>query len=76
MTKWQKDVAVALALYALMAVVIRYSSGGTGWGTALLVALVATPLALWMGWLRRRLNEQAVEWGRRRVRPWPEERRR
>ncbi|MFD5133208.1 hypothetical protein [Streptomyces olindensis] len=76
MTKGQKNAAYALALYALLAVVFRLSSGGQGWGTALLLALVATPLALWMGWLRRRLNEQAVEWGRRRARPWPEERRR
>ncbi|MEU0587694.1 hypothetical protein [Streptomyces sp. NPDC006132] len=76
MTKGQKNAAYALALYALLAVVFRYASGGMGWGTALLIALVATPLALWMGWLRRRLNEQAAEWGRRRFRPWPEERRR
>ncbi|GHD24387.1 hypothetical protein GCM10010313_61100 [Streptomyces violarus] len=76
MTKWQKNAAYALALYALLVVVFRFSSGGQGWGTALLLALVATPLALWMGWLRRRISEQAQEWGRRRTRPWPEERRR
>ncbi|CAL9395464.1 hypothetical protein [Streptomyces sp. NPDC057794] len=76
MTKWQKNAALALALYALSVLVIRYSSGGTGWGTALLLALVTTPLALWMGWLRGRLTEQAAERARRRVRPWPEERRR
>ncbi|GGY10317.1 hypothetical protein [Streptomyces djakartensis] len=76
MTKWQKTAAYALALYAVAVLMIRFSSGGTGWGTALLLALVATPLALWMGWLRNRLSEQAQEWGRRRVRPWPEERRR
>ncbi|MGA5362230.1 hypothetical protein [Streptomyces purpurascens] len=76
MTKWQKNAAYALAIYALSAVVIRFSAGGQGWGTALLLGLVVTPLALWMGWLRRRLTEQAAEWGRRRVRPWPEERRR
>ena len=62
-----------LALYALLAVVFRFSAGGE-WGTALLLALVVTPLALWMGWLRRRINEQAREWGRRKARPWPEER--
>ncbi|MDG9712387.1 hypothetical protein [Streptomyces sp. DH10] len=76
MTKWQKSAAYALALYVLSVVVLRFSSGGQGWGTALLLALVTTPLALWMGWLRSRLNEQAAEWGRRRFRPWPEERRR
>ncbi|MEU1851648.1 hypothetical protein ABZ499_20815 [Streptomyces sp. NPDC019990] len=65
-----------LALYALMVAMIRFSADGAGWDTALLIALAVTPLALWMGWLRRRLNEQAVEWGRRRARPWPEERRR
>lgn len=76
MTKRQKNVAYALALYALVVVMIRFSADGTGWGMALLIALAVTPLALWMGWLRRRLNEQAAEWGRRRLRPWPEERRR
>ncbi|KOX05410.1 hypothetical protein ADK65_03035 [Streptomyces sp. NRRL B-1140] len=75
MTKWQKNAAYTLALYALAVVVLRFSSG-EGWGAALLIALVVTPLALWMGRLRRRMNEQAAEWGRRRVRPWPEERRR
>ncbi|MEU3932239.1 hypothetical protein AB0E85_09360 [Streptomyces sp. NPDC029044] len=75
MTKWQKNAAYALALYALVVVLFRFSSG-EGWGTALLSGLLVTPLALWMGWLRRRVNEQAAEWGRRRLRPWPEERRR
>jgi archaellum biogenesis protein FlaJ (TadC family) len=75
MTKWQKNAAYTLALYALVVVMFRISSGA-GWGMALLIALVVTPLALWMGWLRRRMNEQAQEWGRRRARPWPEERRR
>ncbi|MFE7899066.1 hypothetical protein ACFU3E_16380 [Streptomyces sp. NPDC057424] len=56
--------------------VLRFSSGGQEWGTALLLALVATPLGFWVGWLHRRLSGQAQEWGRRRFRPWPEERRR
>ncbi|MFD8232046.1 hypothetical protein ACFV20_09140 [Streptomyces sp. NPDC059696] len=75
MTRWQKNAAYALGLYALVTVMLRFSSGEE-WGTALLIALLITPLAFWMGWLRRRMNEQAAEWGRRRVRPWPEERRR
>ncbi|MFJ5998332.1 hypothetical protein [Streptomyces sp. NPDC092370] len=75
MTKWQKNAAYTLALYALVVVMLRFSSG-EGWGSALLIALALTPLAFWMGWLRRRMSEQAQEWGRRRVRPWPEERRR
>jgi predicted alpha/beta hydrolase len=75
MTKWQKNAAYALALYALVVVLLRFSSGEE-WGVALLIALVVTPLAFWMGWLRRRMSEQAQEWGRRRFRPWPEERRR
>lgn len=66
MTKWQRNAVYALALYALSVLVFRFSSGGQGWGTALLLALVATPLAFWMGWLRRRTSEQAQEWGRRR----------
>ncbi|MFF7857524.1 hypothetical protein [Streptomyces sp. NPDC007904] len=75
MTKWQKNAAYALALYALVVLMFRFSSG-EGWGEALLLALVVTPLAFWMGRLRRPMSEQAQEWGRRRVRPWPEERRR
>ncbi|GAA2222966.1 hypothetical protein [Streptomyces indiaensis] len=75
MTKGQKNAACTLALYALVVVMLRFSSVEE-WDTALLIALVVTPLALWMGWLRRRMNEQAAEWGRRRFRPWPEERRR
>jgi hypothetical protein len=75
MPKWKKNAGWALALYALLAVVIRFSYG-EGWGPSLLLALVATPLVLWATWLHRRINEQAQEWGRRRFRPWPEERRR
>ncbi|MFE1249089.1 hypothetical protein [Streptomyces sp. NPDC058735] len=75
MTKWRKNAAYALVCYALAVVIMRLSAG-QGWGTALLLGLVATPLALWMGWLRGRTNEQTAEWLRRRVRPWPEERRR
>ncbi|MBB4716404.1 hypothetical protein [Streptomyces luteogriseus] len=75
MTRWQKNAAWTLTLYALVVLMLRFTAGD-GWGTSLLIALVVTPLALWMGWLRRRTNEQAREWGRRRVRPWPEERRR
>ncbi|MFJ7333520.1 hypothetical protein ACIQUU_09765 [Streptomyces sp. NPDC101116] len=75
MTTWQKNAVYASALYALVVVTVRFSSG-EGWDMALLIALVITPLAFWMGRLRRRMTEQAQEWGRRRVRPWPEERRR
>ncbi|OQR65839.1 hypothetical protein B6E66_01825 [Streptomyces maremycinicus] len=65
-----------LALYGPLALLIRFTGSGIGWGPALLAALVATPLTLWMVWLRRRMTEQAQDWGRRRFRPWPEERRR
>jgi hypothetical protein len=75
MTRWQKNAAYAPALYALVVLMLRFTTG-EGWDTSLLIALVVTPLAFWMGWLRRRTSEQAREWGRRRVRPWPEERRR
>ncbi|KOV97325.1 hypothetical protein ADL04_16000 [Streptomyces sp. NRRL B-3648] len=67
---------VVLAMYGLFAVVFRYGAGDVGWVPALLGALVATPLVLWMIWLRRRIRERAQEWGRRRFRPWPEERNR
>jgi hypothetical protein len=74
MRKWMKYAGLALALYALMVLMIRFADGGTGWGTALPAALVATPLVLWAIWLRGRLMERARDWGRRRFRPWPEER--
>ncbi|KOX11578.1 hypothetical protein ADL04_01555 [Streptomyces sp. NRRL B-3648] len=63
-------------MYVVLAVMFRYSAGGRGWSPALLGALAATPLVLWMTWLRRSIRERAQEWGRRRFRPWPEERRR
>lgn len=71
-----KNAGLALAFYGLLAVLIRFANGGIGWGPALLAALVATPLGLWMVWLRRRVTEQGQDWGRRKFRPWPEERRR
>ncbi|MGW2035282.1 hypothetical protein [Streptomyces sp. NPDC001356] len=76
MSKPLRRACVVLALYVLVAVMIRFSGGGADWGPALLSALVVTPLALWMVWLRRRIRERAQEWGRRRSRPWPEERHR
>ncbi|MFJ4723322.1 hypothetical protein [Streptomyces luteogriseus] len=48
MTRWQKNTAWTLTLYALVVLMLRFTSG-EGWGTSLLVALVVTPLALWMG---------------------------
>ncbi|MEU9055493.1 DUF4229 domain-containing protein [Streptomyces sp. NPDC048384] len=76
MPKRVKYAGFVLVFFALLVVVIRFGGAGVGWGHALLGALVATPLGLWMIWLRRRMTEQAQEWGRRRFRPWPEERRR
>lgn len=64
------------ATYAAVALFLRFAGSGVGWGAALLFALVATPLVFWAAWLRGRMREQAAEWGRRRFRPWPEERRR
>ncbi|MES5820665.1 hypothetical protein [Streptomyces sp. RG80] len=76
MSKRAKRVGGVSAFYVLLALMIRFGGDGVGWGPALLAALVATPLGLWMIWLRRRLMEQACEWGRRKGQPWPEERRR
>ncbi|WP_406004725.1 hypothetical protein OG440_37875 [Streptomyces sp. NBC_00637] len=76
MPKWMRNAGLVLVLYGLLALMIRFAGGGIGWGWPLAAAVVATPLVLWMVWLRRRMREQAQEWGRRRFRPWPEERRR
>ncbi|ONK09574.1 hypothetical protein STBA_02740 [Streptomyces sp. MP131-18] len=55
----------------------RFSGDGVSWWLALLVGLVATPLVLWMWWLRRRITGQAAVRGRRHgAHPWPEDRQR
>jgi hypothetical protein len=76
MSKPVRMTGVVLALYALIVLVTRFGGAGVGWGPALLGAVVSTPLVLWAAWLRRRIRERAQEWGRRRYRPWPEERHR
>ncbi|WPO71785.1 MULTISPECIES: hypothetical protein [unclassified Streptomyces] len=76
LSKRTKSVWGVAALYVLGVLVLRYAGSGTSWWVALSAGAVLTPLALWMGWLRSRLREQAAEFGRRRTRPWPEERRR
>ncbi|MBO1332777.1 hypothetical protein [Streptomyces sp. VRA16 Mangrove soil] len=65
----------AVAIYVVLVLVWRFS--GIGWWLALGAGVVATPLVMWMTWLRRRFNERAVEFGRRhRLFAWPEDRRR
>ncbi|MEV4336986.1 hypothetical protein [Streptomyces sp. NPDC049590] len=76
MSKPLRTAGVVVGMYALLVLGIRFAGGGVGWGPALLIALVLTPLALWLTWLRRRMRERAREWGQRRFRPWPEERHR
>ncbi|MEV1026511.1 hypothetical protein [Streptomyces sp. NPDC050264] len=76
LSKRTRDVLIVAAVYAVVVLVLRFSGAGIGWWMALLLGLVVTPLGFWMGWLRRRLAERAAEAGRRRFRPWPEERRR
>ncbi|OPG11026.1 hypothetical protein B1R27_00580 [Streptomyces sp. GKU 895] len=76
LTKSLRTVPVALVIYVFVVLVLRFSGSGITWWRALAMGLVVTPLALWMAWLRRRFTERAIEFGRRRARPWPEERRR
>ncbi|MEU1017415.1 hypothetical protein ABZ383_35900 [Streptomyces sp. NPDC005900] len=76
LSKRTKNALGVAALYVFAVLVVRFADGGTSWWTALLFGLVVTPLALWAAWLRRRMIERGAEYGRRRLRPWPEERRR
>lgn len=75
LTKRMRSVLVAVVIYVVAVLALRFSGSGIDWWTALAMGLVVTPLALWMAWLRRRFTERAVEFGRRRASPWPEERR-
>ncbi|MGY0021157.1 hypothetical protein [Streptomyces sp. cg35] len=76
LSRRSRDALIVMAVYAVAVLVMHYSGDGVSWPMSLLLGLVVTPLAFWMGWLRRRFTERAVEAGRRRFRPWPEERRR
>lgn len=77
LTKRTRDVLIVVALYVVAVLALRFSGDGVSWWMALLLGLVVTPLALWIGWLRRRFTERAAEYGRRHgAYPWPEDRRR
>ncbi|WP_455355693.1 hypothetical protein [Streptomyces sp. SYSU K217416] len=69
-----KTAAFVVVVWAGAALLLRFESGA-GWEASVLLGAVVAPLALWMGWLRRRMNERAREWGRRRTQPWPDEKR-
>ncbi|MFJ2162748.1 hypothetical protein [Streptomyces sp. NPDC087856] len=76
-TKRTQNVLTAATLYVVVVLALRFSGSGMGWWMASTVGLVVTPLALWMTWLRRRLAEQAIEFGRRHgPSAWPEDRHR
>ncbi|WP_420313269.1 hypothetical protein ACOB87_43975 [Streptomyces sp. YS-B37] len=76
-TKRTQNVLTAATLYVVVVLALRFSGSGMGWRMASTVGLVVTPLALWMTWLRRRLAEQAIEFGRRHgPSAWPEDRHR
>ncbi|MFD6821491.1 hypothetical protein ACFWC5_14095 [Streptomyces sp. NPDC060085] len=64
-TKRTRNVLTAAAIYVVFVLFLRFSGSGMGWWMALAVGLVATPLALWMTWLRQRYTERAREFGRR-----------
>ncbi|MGW3312987.1 hypothetical protein ACWDG9_41150 [Streptomyces sp. NPDC001073] len=76
-TKRTRNVLTAAAIYVVLVLLLRFSGSGMGWWMALAVGLVATPMALWMTWLRQHYMERAREFGRRHgPSAWPEERHR
>ncbi|NEB80889.1 hypothetical protein G3I40_37630 [Streptomyces sp. SID14478] len=77
LSKRTRNVLIAATVYVVVVLALRFSGSGIGWWMALAMGAVATPLALWMTWLRRRFNERAMAFGRRHgPYAWPEDRRR
>ncbi len=69
-----KIAAFAVAAWIPVTLLLRYETASS-WGLSALLGALTTPLILWLTWLRRRMNEQAREWGRRSSREWPENKR-
>ncbi|MFI1722523.1 hypothetical protein [Streptomyces sp. NPDC020489] len=63
-----KPLKIALLVvltYAVIVLFMHYRREGMDWGPALLIGLLATPLALLASWGRDRLNGKAREAGLR-----------
>ncbi|MGW7196317.1 hypothetical protein [Streptomyces chryseus] len=57
--------SLALGLYGVCVLVLRFGRDGMGWGRALLIGVVVTPVVYLWSRLRDRLNRRAEDAGRR-----------
>ncbi|GGX10210.1 hypothetical protein [Streptomyces chryseus] len=60
-----KYASLALGLYGVCVLVLRFGRDGMGWGQALLIGVVVTPVVYLWSRLRDRLNRGAGDAGRR-----------
>ncbi|MEU7723204.1 hypothetical protein [Streptomyces tibetensis] len=60
-----KTTVTIVLTYVLLVLLMRYRRDGMDWGPALLIGLLATPLALLLSWGRERLNGKARRAGER-----------
>lgn len=60
-----KVAALVVLTYAVLVLYLRYRRDGMDWEPALLIGLLATPLALLVGWGRSRLSGSARRAGER-----------
>lgn len=60
-----KNALIVVLTYAVVVLFMRYRREGMDWGPALLIGLLATPLALLMSWGRERLIGKAQRAGER-----------
>lgn len=65
LSKPLKVLLLGVAVYALFVLLFRYGRVGTPWDHALLVALVAAPVAMLWGWVRDHWNDRARDVGAR-----------
>ncbi|MER7479099.1 hypothetical protein ABTX60_15870 [Streptomyces sp. NPDC126510] len=60
-----KTALIIVLTYALLVLLMRYRRDGMDWGPALLIGLLATPLALLLSWGRDRFIGKARRAGER-----------
>ncbi|MEV7192526.1 hypothetical protein AB0N81_12100 [Streptomyces sp. NPDC093510] len=71
LSKPLKTALALLLMYAFCVLLFRFRRDGMDWGPALLIGLVAAPLALMLSWVSERLNGKGQRAGLR----WRERRR-
>ncbi|MFF1375930.1 hypothetical protein [Streptomyces sp. NPDC058308] len=65
LSKPVKTALTVVVMYAICVPLLHYRRDGMDWGSALLVGVVVTPLALMLTWVRDRLNGKAQRAGLR-----------